>query len=378
MENNTINQKAIDLLDQAAFTSSAIKDKERRDRSVKDEHLYPVTKQETLQMQALLAQAWDAADDREEAEFKDKYERLSEVVDWSLSRHKTWKWPVIAGALLFAALLLWVGVSNKDAIKTGKENVKIIKAWEPCDTVITWESCAYPASDAESMAAWKRRTENANLYKSYYLGEAKRRYLQNQESVASFRQKAEAETDQEKKEGYLKQANYWEKTLDEYKAEFDALAPLEFKDMKKEALKRTRDNLSSLRSDRNFFLINFLLVLILCGLYIWTGNPYGYDISKERTRHKVLGWIRKVGFWFAGAAFGTGLAARLFADDIVWKYSDGHTERESDVAGTAGNVVWKIILMVIGVIVFVAVAGIVMLLETAFGIPVKLRERKEA
>ncbi|MBQ9311232.1 MAG: hypothetical protein IJ222_10300 [Bacteroidales bacterium] len=354
---NTINQKAIALLGQAGFD-------------------YPTTREETLQMQSLLKQAWEAAEDREETEFKDKYDRLGEIVQWSLARHRTWQWPVIAGALLFAALLLWGGLSNKDEIQHAKESIKQIKAWEPCDTLITWESCKEFTSDAERHAAGEHQLENANNWKSYELSESKARYLQNMATVASNREKAQTETDSEKKSNYLKQADYWEKYSVKYKETFDKIAPMEYSDVKKEAVAQAKIWLSHARGNRNFFIVNFILVLILCGLYVWSGNPYGYNITAARTRHKILGWIRKIGFWFAGLCLGSGIAAKLFADDIVWKYADGHTERESDVAGTAGNVVWKIILIVIGVIAFIAVAGIVMFLETAFSLPVKLREQK--
>ena len=374
---NTINQQAIELLDQAAFTSSAVKEKERRSGSVKDEHLFPLTREEALKMRALLARAWNVADDREEAEFKDKYERLNEIVEWSLTKHRTWQWPLIAGVLLFAALLLWAGTSNKDSIQSAKEKIKIIEAWEPCDTVITWETCAIPATDQESFAAFKRSTENTNRFKAYHLGEAKRRYLQNQESIASYKQKAENETDKEKKEGYLNRAKHLEKTLTEYREQFDELAPLKFEDVQKKAIARSETSLSSDRFMRNFFIINLLLSLILIGLYIWTGNPYGYEIARARTRNKILGWIQKAGMWFVGITLGAGIAQRIFADDIVWKYSDGHLETESDVGGTAMNIIWKLGLLGVGLIAFIVLSGFLMFVETAFAIPVKVREMKE-
>ena len=70
-----------------------------------------------------------------------------------------------------------------------------------------------------------------------------------------------------------------------------------------------------------------LLVLALIGLYIWTGYPYGYELTRTRTRDKILSWIRKAGFWLAGICFGTGLAAKLFADDIIWFDAQGRLYR---------------------------------------------------
>ena len=361
---NTINQKAIGLLNQAASVSSG-----------KD--VYPVSKDETLTMKALLEQAYQAADDPKEDEFKEKYGQLSEVVDWSLKKHRTWNWVLIAGVAIFAALLFYLGISNRDSIKSQKQIVKEIKAWEPCDTVITWETCKEYTSDAERLAALKHCHDNANNWKADRLAEWKSRYLEDMASSASYKEKAEKETDPEKKKGYLHQSDYWGKYAVPYKEDFDKLAPMEFKDVKDEALKGEKKRLSAIKSDRNLFLTLFLLLAVMIGLYIWSGNLYGYDITKARTRIKILGWIRKAGLWVAGTALGTGVAAKLFADDqtVKYTYSDGRTEtrNEADVAGTAGNVVWKIILIVVGALTFVGISCLVMFLETAFNVPVKIR-----
>ena len=115
-------------------------------------------------------------------------------------------------------------------------------------------------------------------------------------------------------------------------------------------------------------------------LYIWTGNPYGYEITNSRVRNKILTWIRKIGFWLAGICFGTGLVAQLFADDnlVEYVYSSGRREvrREADVAGTAMNVMWKIFLLVAGVIIFIGISMFIMIMEGLFGLPAKLREIK--
>ena len=65
------------------------------------------------------------------------------------------------------------------------------------------------------------------------------------------------------------------------------------------------------------------------------------------------------------------------ADDIVWKYFDGHLETESDVGGTAMNIIWKLGLLGVGLIAFIVLSGFLMFVETAFAVPVKVREMKE-
>ena len=371
MSTGTINQKAIDLLDQAAFTSSAVKDKERQSGSVKDEHLYPKTKDEALKMKDLLAQAWDAAEDREEAEFKEKYERLSEVVEWSLTKHKTWKWPVIAGAALFAALLFWGYAAQLKDVKKIKTEIAQVKAWEAVkDTVITWEECGTEYSGTDYY-------KDATTWKTNRLALLKSTYERYSETAAEYKAKADTASNRKDRKAYKDYEKKYTKDAAEKRKEFDDLSDAKFKSVQKQAVKSLKGYLSDGRGFANFILFFVLLVVALIGLYIWTGNPYGYNITKSRTRHKILGWIQKVGFWFAGICFGGGVAAQLFADDIVWKYSDGSTSRESDVAGTAMNVMWKIFLIVIGVAVFIGVAGLIMLLEVAFALPAKIEEDKQ-
>lgn len=357
-----MNQKALELLDQAGIN-------------------YPETKDEALRMKSLLAQALKEAEDPEDPSFKERYDELNEIVKWSLTKHKTWKWPVIIAAVLFALLPLWGSLSDNDTIKKIKEDIKTIKAWEPCDTVITWENCYAPETDAERDNLYKKSYDNANNWIAYKLGQAKMRYLQNEKDIAKYKQNAETEVDSEKKAGLLNQVKNLEEYNKKYQSEFDELSPLRGKEVNKEALRREKHLLGSYRTERTLFFFIFLFVLLFAGLYIWTGNPYGYEISKSRTRHKILGWIQKAGFWLAGICLGTGVAAQLFADDkiVEYVYTNGRreTRREADIAGTSMNVMWKIFLIVIGVIIFFAVAGLVMFLETAFGLPAKIREVKQ-
>lgn len=380
MDTATVNQEAMNLLEQAAYTSSLIKDKERQSGEVKTDHMYPVTREETDKMAGLLAQAWEAAEDKEDPEFRERYDILSEIVKWSNTKHRTWNWGLIIGTALFAVLPLLGFLSTKDDIKSAKEQLKQINAWTPCDTTITWESCAEFKSDAECHEAGQKMMESANNWKSYQLSEWKRRNLQNVESSVKYRQKAETSSTKEDKETNLGEAEYWQEKAQEYKEKFDRVAPMNYDEIKEEAGSRYKEKLAVGRRGTFFLLFIFVCFLALIGMYIWTGYPYGYELTRTRTRDKILTWIRKAGFWLAGLCFGSGLAAQLFADDNIVKsiYSDGHTEtrREADVAGTAMNVMWKIALMVIGVIVFVGVSVPLLAIEAIGGLPEKIREIK--
>jgi len=370
MSTSTINQEALGLLDQAMFTSSAIKDKERRSREVKTDHIYPITKEETEKMSALLKQAFDAAEDPEEPEFREKYDQLMEMVNWSNAKHRTWSWGIIIGVLIPAALFLWGVISQQKDIKENKAEMAVVKDWPKADTLITWESAI------ENSPFDKEAYKSPNAWKAQRLGLLKRWNLERASSAEESLAMADTASTKDAKKQYEASAKKYSKEADDFREQFDKLAAADFKDTRKIAVDTYKGFIRSNRSDANFFMFFFVLLALLIALYVWTGNPYGYELSRTRVRDKVLSWIRKAGFWIAGTCFGAGLAAQLFAPDIVWKYSDGHTERESDVAGTAGNVIWKIALMFIGIVVFVGISLFIMCFEAFGGLPEKIRELK--
>lgn len=370
MDNKTINQEAIRLLDEAAFTSSLIKDKERQSGSVKDDHLYPVTREETEKMAALLQQASEAVEDPNDEEYKEKFARIEGIVDFSLSKHRTWSWGIIIGVAIFAFLLFMGFRSQRKEVAETKAQIAVIKDWPKADTLITWETAN------ENMDYIAEAYKNPNKWKAQRLGNLKKWKISRTAYAEEYMAKADTASTKDAKKNYKAIAKKSSEEAEEFQEKFDALAKADFKDTKKIALETYKGYLRGDRGSANFFLVCFVLIALLIALYIWTGNPYGYELTRTRTRDKILSWIRKAGFWLAGACFGAGLAAQLFADDIVWKYSDGHIERESDVAGTAMNVMWKVMLMVIGVVIFVGISLFIMAFEALGGLPEKMREIK--
>ena len=110
--------------------------------------------------------------------------------------------------------------------------------------------------------------------------------------------------------------------------------------------------------------------MILIPLYIITGYPHGYSITKHRRRSGCMNIFRKVGFGIASFCFGAGLAMSLLPDDIVkTTYSDGHTETHTE--GNAANLIilaMKFGLMIVGAFIFCFVASVIMTIETFYGL----------
>ena len=364
-ENRTINQEAMRLLDEAAFTSSKVKKRERKDGVVSEENMYPASKAETDRMTELLHQAEQVADDINEEEFRNKYDQLNDIVQWSNQRHRTWSWGLIVGALVCALILLIARNSDKKDAELRKANLAQVEAWTPCDTTITWENSAEKSN-------YDICRTNANNWKAYRLSEYKSRCIGNQKSIENYQKMADTASTQEKKESYLKQKAHYEEESVKNRARFDSVAAMKYEQVKQDALNYHQDRVDSANSSAGSKVGFIIFLLVLIALYIWTGYPYGYELTRTRTRDKILGWVRKISFWLAGVFFGTGLLMQLFAPDnlVEYVYSNGRreTRREADIAGTTTNVMIKFIFMAIGLFIFCFISILLMLIETIGGL----------
>lgn len=371
MEESTINQKAGQLLDEAAFTSSLVKKKERERGTVKEDHMYPASKEETDRMANLLQQAKAAADDPNEPTFSEKYNQLNDIVQWSYGRYRTWQWSLIAGAILCTLLLLWARSSNKKDTERYKAELAQVEAWIPCDTTLVWEKIPEGGG-----VDYSERLFNANKYKAYTLGHLKKSVLDNEKWAKDYLQRADTATTQERKESLQKSAKRDLDDAKKYRAKFDSIAPMKFEQIKSLAIDDCKGSVERSKSTSGTYLGFCIFLVILIALYIWTGYAYGYEMTRTRTRDKILGWVRKAGFWLAGIFFGAGLAMQLFAPDYIVKttYSNGSTSthRESDIGGTAINALFKIGLMAIGIFIFIFISLFIMLVETIGGLRSKI------
>ena len=377
MEENIINLKAEQLLDEAAFTSSLVKKSERERGSVDPEHIYPTTKAETDRMADLLRQASAVADDASEPTYREKYDQLNEVVQWSYGRYRTWTWGVVLGVVLLALLLLWGRNSNKKDADKYKAYAAQAEAWTPCDTTITWG-----ASEAYGSYSFEREYVSANSWKRAELARSKSQYESNLKNVEDYSRKADTATDQKRKDSYLASVTRSQKEAELGRHRFDSIAKLGFKDIQKMAVDRATQWGDGSSKDSGSFLGWMIFFIVLTALYIWTGYAHGYDITRHRTRDKVLGWVGKIGFWLAGLFFGSGLLMQLFAPDkrVEYVYNTGRreTRTESDVAGTSMNVMLKIVLMVIGACIFIGISVFLMFFAVVGGIMDKIRSARPA
>ena len=363
-----LNEDAWGYLDDAMFTSSLISDKERQKGEVDDvEDIYPRTKEEALYMDEQLQHAMETAKEPNEENFAERYGMLREIVDWSLKRHSTWKWSLIAGALLGAGIFYYFKKDQEEDIRRAKIEREQVKEWHPIDVVQTpFDKCP----DEHANNAYSLRLSAADKYKMYKLIDLKSSVEYNQKSSKEYGLRADTAKLAENKEKYLNsQKSYAEKAVQK-RAEYDSINAMDFKQIHEMAQQDLARRVESEESHGNTLYAYMVYLLILIPLYIITGYPHGYSITRHRRRSGCMNIFRKVGFGIASFCFGAGLAMSLLPDDIVkTTYSDGHTETRND-SNPANLVILalKFGLMIVGAFIFCFVASVIMTIETFYGL----------
>lgn len=366
-EERMLNEEALDLLDEAMFTSSLITDRERKHGRVSDwESVFPTSRAETERMEQLLDKAEDVVEDPTEQTYAERLSDLRDVVDWSKKRHRSWTWKVIFGALVGAGIFYYFENDHKDDIERAKADLAAVQAWDSTEVAINVGDVSAEYKENH----YSDRLTSPKNFKMYELSQIKS-YKEYQEREA-VRIQAMADTTkaEDLKEKRLKSVTEHKERAVKYQAEYDSVAKFNTAQIKAYALEKTGGWLDS---EKNYGrrLHNFMIYLfILIPLYIITGYPRGYTLTKSSRRAGCLTAFRKVGFTIAAFFFGTGLAMSFLPDDVVkYRYSDGHTETRTE--GNAGNFLilfMKFGLMIVGAFLFAFVASFIMTVETVLGL----------
>lgn len=362
------NYEAWGYLDQALFTSSHVKAKDIEMGSTDWDNVYPTSPEEIDRMEDLIQQAQASADDPNDEQFNERIRDLKEVVHYSRKRHRTWKWALIAGSI-FGACIFWY-FSNQDqkSAQNRQKGVKIVELWQKADTTI-----AYQKMDT---VLWNRgenyneRLNGANAYKAYYLNDYNQRAESARLNSIKNKQKADTASTDKMKKVYLQSAENEQKNYDKYKKQFEELSAKDFNAVKELALKDTQGAVDSMKSSSNSKRAWMIYLIILIPLYIISGYPRGYILSRHRRQANFMRGLQKWGFRLAAFFFGTGLAMQFIPDDIVkYRYSNGYSEtrRETNPANFI-VIAMKVGLMVVGVFIFCFISVFIMTFETVTGL----------
>lgn len=362
------NLAAWECLDQALFTSSHVKAKDMEKGSTYWDNVYPVSKEETDKMKALVDEAVRKADDPSDSFFRERVSDLREIISYSYSKHRTWKWSLIFGSIIAACIFWYFGNQDKEDAQKYAKDVTLVENWKKADTTITYDKL--DASSELSYQLYERRVQSANAYKLMKLHDLKRNAESYREGMKTAKHSADTAKLDKNIESYKKRMAECEEKMEKYQDEFDEVADMNFDEIQKMALKDTQglvDDINDSASTKTGWMI-YLIILI--PLYIISGYPRGYVISAHRRQHGFMRTLQKIGFAVASFFFGSGLLMSLLPDSIVeYHYTSGRVETRNE--GNPVNIVIlgiKFGLMIAGVLIFCFVSVLIMTIETISGL----------
>lgn len=362
------NLAAWECLDQALFTSSHVKAKDMEKGSTDWDNVYPVSKEETDKMKNLVDEAVRKADDPSDSFFRERVSDLREIISYSYSKHRTWKWSLIFGSIIAACIFWYFGNQDKEDAQKYAKDVTLVENWKKADTTITYDKL--DASSELSYQLYERRVQSANAYKLMKLHDLKRNAESYREGMKTAKHSADTAKLDKNIESYKKRMAECEEKMEKYQDEFDEVADMDFDEIQKMALKDTQglvDDINNSASTKTGWMI-YLIILI--PLYIISGYPRGYVISAHRRQHGFMRTLQKIGFAVASFFFGSGLLMSLLPDSIVeYHYTSGRVETRNE--GNPVNIVIlgiKFGLMVAGVLIFCFVSVLIMTIETISGL----------
>lgn len=364
------NLAAWECLDQALFTSSHVKAKDIEKGSTQWDNVYPVSAEETNQMEALVEEACQKADDKSEPAFVERVNDLRDIIIYSRKKHRTWKFSLIIGSIIAACIFWYFGNQDKELAQEYAKDVALVENWKKTDTTITYQNLKVSDERDIINQNYCNRLNSANQYKYYKLFDIKRNTESCLSAGKSCKTKADTASTAERKKSLLKSAVDWEKSAEKHRAEFDEIVKYGFDEVKDMALKETQRQVDYNNHSANKKVAWMIYLVILIPLYIISGYPKGYMISRHRRQHGFMQGLQKWGFRVAYFFFGNGLLMSLLPDNIVkYTYADGRTEtrRETDPTNL-GIVAMKFGLMIIGVFIFCFISVFIMTIETITGL----------
>ena len=362
------NLAAWECLDQALFTSSHLKAKDMEKGSTDWDNVCPVSKEETDKMKNLVDEAVRKADDPSDSFFRERVSDLREIISYSYSKHRTWKWSLIFGSIIAACIFWYFGNQDKEDAQKYAKDVTLVENWKKADTTITYDKL--DASSELSYQLYERRVQSANAYKLMKLHDLKRNAESYREGMKAAKHSADTAKLDKNIESYKKRMAECEEKMEKYQDEFDEVADMDFDEIQKMALKDTQGLVDDINDSASTKTGRMIYLIILIPLYIISGYPRGYVISAHRRQHGFMRTLQKIGFAVASFFFGSGLLMSLLPDSIVeYHYTSGRVETRNE--GNPANIAIlgiKFGLMIAGVLIFCFVSVLIMTIETISGL----------
>ena len=257
--------------------------------------------------------------------------------EWLRKRHKTWQWTLVVAALLGAAVLYLVQYKQQNALLQARADREQVAQWKAISVGrVDFDMCpTEQGSDSYVM-----RLVSADRYKTYKLTDLKRQALADTAQYASLRQT------------------------------YDTINAMDFEQIHEVALQDLDDQVGSKRLWSVLIYAYMVYLLVLIPIYIITGYPHGYTITRRKHRPGCLNIFRKVGIAVALFCLGASVASTLLPDYVVRNTSaDGQTtEHKERKWFTAILLVVRLVLLIVGAVLLCLVASIVMTIESIGGL----------
>ena len=248
-----------------------------------DESRYPRTKAEAEEMSAVLQQAYDAADNAKDKEFAERYQTLRGIADWSLKRHKSWQWTLVVAALVGAAVLYLFQYRQQSDILQARVDREQVAQWKTVKVnQIDFDVCPVEQSSSD----YSMRLTSAERYKVYKLVDLKSRALADSAQYETLR------------------------------AAYDSINAMSFVQIHEVALGDLDAHVDHQEWWGTMLYAYMVFLLVLIPLYIITGYPHGYTITRRNQRPGCLNIFRKVGTAVAMFCLGAGVASTLLPDYV--------------------------------------------------------------
>ena len=323
------------------------------------------TPEVAMQVDALLDKAETVAEDPYEDEFWDRITTLRDAVSWTLKRHFTHSWALIAGVFISIAIMGYYAMEGKSELNKAENQLASVKKWEKCDTTLA----EYP-QEVNSYQLYGTRLKDANSYKVYQLHNSYNHYLMAKGTAAEYAQRADTASTKDMQKNYLAQQEDYEKKAKDYFKEYEEWNAMSFRKVKSAAIDECKSEVKAAKASSRLLSFIFFLTLIMVPLYIIGSYQFGYVQVKYEKEAAFLEKIRVWGYSIAGALFGAGLMMNFLPDYIVttrWSNGSVTKERESNPANII-ILVMKLMLVVAAVIVLCFVSFFLMAYSTVTGL----------
>lgn len=318
-----------------------------------------------MQVDALVDKAEAAAEDPFEDAFWERISTLRDAVSWTLKRHFTHSWALIAGVFISVAFVGYKALDVQMGLKKMENQLADMKKWEKCDTTFA----EYPEM-VNVNPLYGARLKDAKSYKVYQLHNSYNHYLGATGAAAEYAQRADTASTKEMKKNYLAQQKDCEKKAKDYLEEYEEWNEMKFRKVKSAAVKEYKAKVKAERIAVRIVTFIAFLAFLLIPLYIMASYQYGYVQVKYEKEAALLDKIRHWGYSIAAGLFGAGLMMNFLPDYIVttrWSNGTVTKERETDPVNIIIMVV-KLGLMLAALVVLCAVSFFLVLYSTITGL----------